>query len=367
MGIRSRQMACPWFLWRLAAAAAVDVLAVLAVNRAADPGKLTQPSGAVLSQVPAPSLLVATRVCGGCCSSNAAALSHAWRAKQACALSVSEVMSEVHTGLFVQVLVTLLNALAVGIAMEPFSYLVRSELLVIRSDGGLVAASRPLRCPASAVQSHLGMLWASLLAPLAFGAIQDLQPFAVHARPRNARLARADSLLAACRWSHAQRGSGRPSGPALLAQRLLRQGLQLGLVGLLTGLAGSAAARQLASWQRKAAAKDLQDPGDRNGTTVGGGGASAFGSRAAGKPELRLHDMDILKRSVLQRVLFMALSANVRHAALYAAEDRLCVYAGTPAVLLTARALLHSANSLLAAAQWQHVSLHIYDDACWRN
>lgn len=54
MGIRSRQTACPWFLWRLAAAAAVDVLAVLAVNRTSQPGKLTQPSEAVLSQVRAP-------------------------------------------------------------------------------------------------------------------------------------------------------------------------------------------------------------------------------------------------------------------------------------------------------------------------
>lgn len=169
------------------------------------------------------------------------------------------------------------------------------------------------------------------------------------------------------RWPRAQLGSGRQPGSALLARRLLRQGLQLGLVGLLTGLAGSAAARQLASWQREAAAKELQDPGDRNGTTVGGGGASASGSQAAGKPELRSHDRNILKRSALQRVLFMALSANVRHAALYAAEDRLCMYAGTPAVLLVARALLHSANSLLAAAQWQRVSSHIYDDTCWRN
>lgn len=70
-------------------------------------------------------------------------------------------MSEVHPGLFIQVLVTLLNALVVGIAMEPFSHRVRSELLVVRSDGGLVAASQPLRCPAGAVQSHLGMLWTS--------------------------------------------------------------------------------------------------------------------------------------------------------------------------------------------------------------
>jgi hypothetical protein len=65
----------------------------------------------------------------------------------------------VHDGLLIQVLVTLLNALAVGIAMEPFSHRVRSELLVMRSDGGLAAASRPLRCPAGAVQSHLVVIW----------------------------------------------------------------------------------------------------------------------------------------------------------------------------------------------------------------
>lgn len=169
------------------------------------------------------------------------------------------------------------------------------------------------------------------------------------------------------RWSHAQLGSGRPGGPALLAQRLLRRGLQLGLVGLLTALAGSAAARQLASWQRDSEAKELQGPGGPDGSTVGGRALSGSSGQAAGREAPRLHAVDILKRSALQRVLFMALSANVRHAALYAAEDRLCMYAGTPAVLLTARALLHSANSLLAAAQWQRVSLQIYGDTCWQN
>ena len=175
----------------------------------------------------------------------------------------------------------------------------------------------------------------------------------------------ANPLLAVYRWSRAQLGSGPGSGPALLAQRLLRQGLQLGLVGLLTGLAGSAAARQLACWQCNAAAEEFQDPGGQVGTTVGDGPSGASGSQAAGKRE-PLRDMDTLKRSALQRVLFMALGANVRHAALYAAEDRLCVFASTPVVLLTARALLHSANSLLAAAQWQRVSSHIYGDTCWR-
>jgi hypothetical protein len=164
------------------------------------------------------------------------------------------------------------------------------------------------------------------------------------------------------RWSHAQLGRGPRSGPALLAQRLLHQGLQLGLVGLLTGLAGSAAARKLASRQRDAGAKQLQDRGSQVGSAVGGGSSSASGSHAAGKQEPRPHHTDTLKRSALQRVLFMGLNANVRHAALYAVEDRLCMFAGTPAVLLTVRALLHSANSLLAAAQWQQLSSHIYDD-----
>ena len=270
----------------------------------------------------------------------------------------------VHAGLLIQVLVTLLNALAVGIAMEPFSHRVRSELLVLRLEGGLAAASQPLRCPADAAQSHLNMFWASL-ASLAFCATEDWQPRAARSGLQNACSAHADPLLAVYRWSRAQLGSGCPSGPALLAQRLLRQGLQLGLVGLLTGLAGSAAARQLTSWQRKAAAKEIQDPGDRDGKTVSGWSSSASGSQAAGKQEPWPHDTEALKRSTLQRVLFMAMSANVRHAALYAAEDRLCVYAGMPAVLLTARALLHSVNSLLAAAQWQRVSSHIYDDTCW--
>jgi hypothetical protein len=71
ISIRSRQAACPWFLWRLAATAAVDVLAVLVVNRAAQPSKLMQPSEAVLGQVRAPLLLVCHTHSYGCCNCNA--------------------------------------------------------------------------------------------------------------------------------------------------------------------------------------------------------------------------------------------------------------------------------------------------------
>jgi hypothetical protein len=53
MSVRLRQTVDSWMLWRLAAAAAADVLAVLVVNHAAHPRKLAQPSEAVLSQVPA--------------------------------------------------------------------------------------------------------------------------------------------------------------------------------------------------------------------------------------------------------------------------------------------------------------------------
>ena len=168
MSIRARQMVCPWFLWRLAAAATVDVLAVLVVNHAAQPGKLTQPSEAILSQV------LASLVAHGIIllfkqMVPLTKLPHALAAAQR-ALWRHRV--EVHAGLFVQVLVTLLNALVVGFAMEPFSHRVRSELLVVRSDGGPAAASQPLRCPAGPVQSNLGTLWASL-ASVAFCATED--------------------------------------------------------------------------------------------------------------------------------------------------------------------------------------------------
>ena len=167
MSIRSRQMACPWFLWRLAAAAAVDVLAVLVVNRTAQPGTLTQPSEAVLSQVRAPFcplLHMPVRLLHLQCLLHTLCEQNSTR----CAA----VMFEVYADLFIQVLVTLLNALAVGFAMEPFSHRVRSELLVVRSDGGLAAASQPSRCPAGPVQSNLGTLWASL-ASFAFCATED--------------------------------------------------------------------------------------------------------------------------------------------------------------------------------------------------
>jgi hypothetical protein len=154
-----------------------------------------------------------------------------------------------------------------------------------------------------------------------------------------------------------QFGSGSHSGAAILAQRLLRQGLQLGLVGLLTGLAGSAAAHQLARWQRHAAAKQLSDCSPQDANTLGGG-SGARGQPAA-EEEQRPH-AHVLQRSAMQRVLFMGLSANVRHAALYAAEDRMCMHAGAPVVVHTARVLLYGANSLLAAAQWRRVSGPIY-------
>jgi hypothetical protein len=54
MSVRLRQTADAWFLWRLAAGAAADMVAVLVVNRAAHHEELTQPSEAILSQVPAP-------------------------------------------------------------------------------------------------------------------------------------------------------------------------------------------------------------------------------------------------------------------------------------------------------------------------
>jgi hypothetical protein len=53
MSVRLRQRADGWFLWRLAAAAAADVLAVLVVNNTAHSCRLAQLSEDVLSQVPA--------------------------------------------------------------------------------------------------------------------------------------------------------------------------------------------------------------------------------------------------------------------------------------------------------------------------
>ena len=51
----------------------------------------------------------------------------------------------------IQVLVTLLNTLVVGFAMEPFSQRARAELLVLRLDGSPAAASWPVRCSAGAL------------------------------------------------------------------------------------------------------------------------------------------------------------------------------------------------------------------------
>jgi hypothetical protein len=162
-----------------------------------------------------------------------------------------------------------------------------------------------------------------------------------------------------CSWAPAQLSSSGSPGSALLARRLLRQGLQLGVVGLLTGLAGSAAAQQLARWQRCAAAKQHQDSGDQVDSQTASDSSDVLGRWAPGKRTPRLRAA-VLRHSALQRVLFMALSANMRSAALYAAEDRLWMYTGAPAVVHAARALLHGANSLLAAAQWRDVSSHIY-------
>jgi hypothetical protein len=163
-----------------------------------------------------------------------------------------------------------------------------------------------------------------------------------------------------CSWPLAQHSSVPSSGPVLLARRLLRQGVQLGLVGLLTGLAGSAAAQQIACWQRRRAAAQQPRNRDSQGISPAGGGHRAVDSCwAAGKEKTWLQ-AEVVQRNALQRVLFMAVSANVRHAALYAAEDYLGTYAGSAVVLHAMRALLHGANSLLAAAQWRHMSAHAY-------
>lgn len=161
--------------------------------------------------------------------------------------------------------------------------------------------------------------------------------------------------------------SGQPRAVAL-AQRLLRQGLQLGLVGLLTGLAGSAAAHQITQRRRQPVAQGSlrQLANDAIGSLGGAGGCRGAGGQQPQKQRLQRWPTDVLLPNALQRGLFMAIGANARHALLYAAEDRLGVYTGGPAAVWATRAGLHGANSLLAAAQWRHMSQSIYSDASCR-
>lgn len=162
------------------------------------------------------------------------------------------------------------------------------------------------------------------------------------------------AIFGVCRWPPSALG-GQP-GAVPLAQRLLRQGLQLGLVGLLTGLAGSAVAHQLTHWQRQKAAQGRRPPEQADAADAGVSGAGGCPGADEERPQWLRVPTDV----ALQRMLFMAVSANMRHAALYAAEDRLGVYAGGPARLWAVRGLLHVANSLLAAVQWRHMSHSIY-------
>ena len=56
----------------------------------------------------------------------------------------------------------------------------------------------------------------------------------------------------------------------------------------------------------------------------------------------------------------MAISANARHVLLYAVEDRLAAGTAGPLLLGAVRALLHVANSAVAAWQWRVVADHVY-------
>lgn len=160
--------------------------------------------------------------------------------------------------------------------------------------------------------------------------------------------------------------SGGKSGLAAAAQHLVRQGLSLGLVGLATGSTGSAAAhRLLGPWHASAErAVSLAEPvsGHSVPTTqaaFNGNVCSAPGS-ASGQRRQCQQPAPVLQ-SALQRAAFMSVSANLRYAALYAAEDWLPAHVLGPMQLRAARAVLHGANVAMAALQWQWVSQHIYD------
>lgn len=184
-----------------------------------------------------------------------------------------------------------------------------------------------------------------------------------------------------CRWPpHAV---GTHPGVLANARRLALQGVQLGLVGLLTGCAGSAAAHQLERHRQR------KGRGGGRGSTSGAvvatpaavgdsrevqpdmqpSGAATMEAdaeqRAVAQPwqrqtaQQRLKNADALQAAA-QRMVFMAISANLRHAILYAAEDSLGLYATGLVRLWAARLLLHGANALLAAAQWQRMSQGLY-------
>lgn len=179
----------------------------------------------------------------------------------------------------------------------------------------------------------------------------------------------------ACRCNHQDDMSGcravsagKP-GVVAAAQRLAQQGLSLGLVGLATGCAGSAAARQLLA--RRRARAEAQAPAGLPGPHVAGsgpggsepaGGACAVDSSSSSSvpgPQRRQQPAPVLQ-SGWQRAAFMAGSANVRCAALYAAEDWLPAHALGPVQLQAARLALHGVNAAIAALRWQRISQHIY-------
>ncbi len=134
--------------------------------------------------------------------------------------------------------------------------------------------------------------------------------------------------------------SGGKPGLAAAAQCLVQQGLSLGLVGLATGSTSSAAAHRLLGPQHAS------------------GVCSAPGSDSEQRRQSQ-QPAPVL-RSALQRAAFMSVSANLRYAALYAAEDWLPAHVLGPMQLRVARAVLHGANVAMAAMQWQWVSQHIY-------
>ena len=114
-----------------------------------------------------------------------------------------------------------------------------------------------------------------------------------------------------------------------------------------TGCAGSAAAHHIAR-------RSATEPGAAQHLPTAGLQEQEHPSGSLA------HVPPVVLRSGCERGSFMAVSANARHALLYAAEDRLAADVAGPLLLGAVRALLHVANSTVTAWRWRTVADRVY-------